>query len=220
MSAGFDAYHKWLGILPKDQPPHHYRLLGLEAFESDPDVIETAADRQLTSLRRYQSGEHAAEASKLLNEVSQARLCLLKPESKQKYDAQLRQKLDPTAAFQIETKPEPAGKSAILSRKAAPKTAGAAAGPTPLWKQPAVIGGAVAACVLLIAAVAMFSPSSKDKATPRATVDNDSESDALTKASEKVAKKSSKTSKPADEKPKKALSPTAPAELAAGPAVN
>jgi len=24
----FDPYLKWLGIRDKDQPPHHYRLLG------------------------------------------------------------------------------------------------------------------------------------------------------------------------------------------------
>ena len=30
----FDPYHKWLGIPPKQQPPDHYRLLGVErAFE-------------------------------------------------------------------------------------------------------------------------------------------------------------------------------------------
>ena len=34
----FDPYRKWLGIPPKDQPPNHYRLLGLELFETDPDT--------------------------------------------------------------------------------------------------------------------------------------------------------------------------------------
>jgi hypothetical protein len=28
-----DPYDEWLGIPPKDQPPNHYRLLGLELFE-------------------------------------------------------------------------------------------------------------------------------------------------------------------------------------------
>ena len=40
----FDPYHRWLAIPPKDQPPNHYRLLGVELFEADPDVIENAAD--------------------------------------------------------------------------------------------------------------------------------------------------------------------------------
>jgi hypothetical protein len=26
----FDPYYHWLGIAPKDQPPNHYRLLGVE----------------------------------------------------------------------------------------------------------------------------------------------------------------------------------------------
>src|ERR1700760_1285598 len=89
----FDPYHKWLGILPKDQPPNHYRLLSLELFENDLDVIEGAADRAMGFIRQYQSGEHAALAAKLLNEVATARLCLLKPSSKSAYDAQLRMKL-------------------------------------------------------------------------------------------------------------------------------
>ena len=48
MSDQFDPYHKWLGIAPKDQPPHHYRLLGIDAFEDDRDVIDSAANRVMT----------------------------------------------------------------------------------------------------------------------------------------------------------------------------
>ena len=97
MSVSFDPYHKWLGILPKDQPPHHYRLLGLEAFEDDLQVIEAAADRQLGFLRKFQSGERAAECQKLLNEVTRARLCLLKPATKANYDEGLRAQLERSA---------------------------------------------------------------------------------------------------------------------------
>lgn len=93
----FDPYRKWLGIPQKDQPPHHYRLLGLELFESDADLIEGAADKQMSHVRQYQSGQHAAEAAKLLNELATARLCLLKPSTKKAYDAKLkaRQKWNP-----------------------------------------------------------------------------------------------------------------------------
>ena len=35
----FDPYYQWLGIPPKDQPPDHYRLLALERFEPNLDVI-------------------------------------------------------------------------------------------------------------------------------------------------------------------------------------
>ncbi|MGO8752923.1 MAG: hypothetical protein ACLQNE_43835 [Thermoguttaceae bacterium] len=40
MSRIFDPYHQWLGIPPKDQPSNHYRLLGVDLCESDPDVKE------------------------------------------------------------------------------------------------------------------------------------------------------------------------------------
>ncbi len=103
MSVAFDPYHKWLGILPKDQPPHHYRLLGLEPFEGDLQVIEGAADRQIGFLRKFQSGEQAAACQKLLNEVSRARLCLLKPAAKAAYDNELRIQLaGPKSAFEID----------------------------------------------------------------------------------------------------------------------
>ena len=40
----FDPLHKWLGIPASEQPPNHYRLLGLAAYEEDRDVIDAAAD--------------------------------------------------------------------------------------------------------------------------------------------------------------------------------
>ena len=49
---GFDPYYKWLGIPPEEQPPTHYRLLGIVQFEADPDVIANAASRQAFHLRQ------------------------------------------------------------------------------------------------------------------------------------------------------------------------
>ena len=86
----FDPYHKWLGIVPKDRPPHHYRLLGVEIFEEDLDVIDIHANKQASYLRTCAKGTHSAIAEKLLNEVAAARLCLLDPEKKAEYDARLR----------------------------------------------------------------------------------------------------------------------------------
>jgi hypothetical protein len=31
--AGFDPYHVWLGIPPHEQPPNHYRLLGIAPLD-------------------------------------------------------------------------------------------------------------------------------------------------------------------------------------------
>lgn len=65
----FDPYYEWLGIPPKDQPPNAYRLLGLELFESNPKVIETAAEQRMLLLRTRQSGKHSHESQRLLNEI-------------------------------------------------------------------------------------------------------------------------------------------------------
>ena len=64
MSEQFDPYHKWLGIPPPEQPPDHYRLLGIRRSDHDPDVIENAADRRTAHVRSAQTGEHAAASKK------------------------------------------------------------------------------------------------------------------------------------------------------------
>ena len=53
----FDHYYEWLGIPREQQPPNHYRLLGIELFESNADVIEHAADRQMAHVRSFQHGK-------------------------------------------------------------------------------------------------------------------------------------------------------------------
>jgi hypothetical protein len=73
MSEAFDPYHRWLGIPPKYQPPDHYRLLGLEPFESDPEVIEDAAERQMGHVRKHQLGKHRDLSQRILNELGDAR---------------------------------------------------------------------------------------------------------------------------------------------------
>ncbi|MCR4411610.1 MAG: hypothetical protein NUV77_04185, partial [Thermoguttaceae bacterium] len=95
MPQEFDPYHQWLGIPPEDQPPHHYRLLGIPVFEENAEVIQTAADRQMAHLRTYQTGPNAVLAQKLLNEVAAARVCLLREDKKAAYDIQLRSRLAP-----------------------------------------------------------------------------------------------------------------------------
>jgi hypothetical protein len=87
---GFDAYHKWMGIPPEEQPADHYRLLGLVRFESDRDVIDASVNKQMSYLRICAKGEHADQAEEILNQVSQARLCLLDDRQKRVYDARLR----------------------------------------------------------------------------------------------------------------------------------
>jgi serine/threonine protein kinase len=173
----FDAYHVWLSIAPAEQPPHHYRLLGVQLFESDLRVIESAADRQMSHVRSFQSGKHGKESQKLLNEISAAKLCLLNQAKKKAYDEKLKTKIAAQDKPK-ETAPPPApAPAAKPAAKAAPKaTKPAAVQPDapsvseftfaePKRSQTTVtqphkspnwlfIGGGAAAAVLLIAIVA------------------------------------------------------------------
>ena len=83
----FNPYLKWLGI--RTASPDHYQLLGVERFESDPDVISSAADRQMAHVRKYQNGPQSAQSQVLLNELAAAKICLLTPEQKLDYDISL-----------------------------------------------------------------------------------------------------------------------------------
>jgi len=90
MSEPFDPYHKWLGIPPSDQPANYYRLLGLELYESDQEVIQRAADRQMSYVRSLCEGAHGDRARQLLRELDEAGHNLLDPSSKRAYDEGLR----------------------------------------------------------------------------------------------------------------------------------
>jgi hypothetical protein len=97
-ASNFDPYHKWLGIPLAEQPPNHYRLLGLTEFEDDPDVIAAAADRQMGHVKSFATGRYASYSQELLNELAKVRVCLLNPKLKPAYDAELRRKLTPKPA--------------------------------------------------------------------------------------------------------------------------
>ena len=92
MSADFDPYYTWLGIPPDEQPPNHYRLLGVKPFETNQDVIANAVDRQVMHIRTFQQGKFADQSQAVLNKISAARVCLLNPDSKSAYDKQLQQR--------------------------------------------------------------------------------------------------------------------------------
>ena len=96
MTQRFDPYRRWLGIPDGERPPNHYLLLGLNLYEDDPDAIANAADRQMAYVRTHQAGPHAAATQQLLNELAAARVCLLNPAQKARYDADLQAKYAPT----------------------------------------------------------------------------------------------------------------------------
>ncbi|MGA2032816.1 MAG: hypothetical protein ABSG68_11195 [Thermoguttaceae bacterium] len=89
----FDPYFMWLGIPPAEQPANHYRLLGLALFESNPEMIVYAADRQMYQVHSFLGGAYGAIAQQILNHLVTARECLLDPYRKTEYDEQLRRLL-------------------------------------------------------------------------------------------------------------------------------
>lgn len=128
MSDSFNGYYVWLGIPPSEQPPNHYRLLGITPLETDLDVIDHAADRQMAHVRTFQSGRNAALSQQILNELAAARVCLLNPERKREYDEQLRAKIaKPVSAV-------PVGKAVPVAQPVAASVATPRTAPTPTAK--------------------------------------------------------------------------------------
>src|SRR5262249_15515089 len=85
-----------------------YQLLGIARTEQDTEVIEEAAIRQTTHVRAYQIGKHAADATRVLNEISQARTALLNPAKRREYDADLARKAAQKAGQTTAQPPPPA----------------------------------------------------------------------------------------------------------------
>lgn len=178
MEQKLDFYHRWLGIPPDEQPPNHYRLLGIPLLEASAEVIENAANQRMGHLRTFQTGKHAADSQRLLNEVAAARVCLLRPDKKAAYDQELRKKLAPKAA------PVTAEAEAIDAELAqifqTPPATGISAFPKHRGKKPdrfplpvvIAITGVVAAVVLLGLSI-YFSPGGKpDQRLATATASN------------------------------------------------
>lgn len=201
MNSSFDHYHKWLAIPPEHQPPNHYQLLGLQAFESDLDVIEAAADQRMAHIRSYQTGKNGDLAQQLLNELSAARIVLLDDRKRGNYDRQLRhampsepaaqQRVQPTpqvapaaphinaytSPFDLAAQPDLDASQDVL---AAPMHQGGrllnAGGPrrrTSIWLRPLTIIVALAAALLGVATVAIIALLQDNLARP-ATADNPS----------------------------------------------
>lgn len=118
----FDPYHTWLGIPARHQPPDHYRLLGLEQFEDHLEAIRDAAERQMAHVRRYQLGAHAQWSQRILNELARASATLTHPQSKLRYDQELRQKFNapPAAPPVVMAVPVPTAPVVPTAPRAAP----------------------------------------------------------------------------------------------------
>ena len=69
MSASFNPYHKWLAIPPEDQPANHYRLLAIELWEDDAEVIANAAEQRISHLRILEMGENTQRRNLMVDAI-------------------------------------------------------------------------------------------------------------------------------------------------------
>ena len=162
MADSFDPYRKWLGIPRKDQPANHYRLLGIDLFEPDAEVIAHAADARMVHLKTFQAGKYSELSQKILNEIATAKVCLLNAEKKAAYDELLRRELGPkspvvakavvvapAAARSAGTpEPMPAAVPSFTSQRASSYLAGRR---KRSWQVPVVLAGLALAAALVLA---------------------------------------------------------------------
>ena len=90
MSSTLDPYQAWLNLPEGERPPNHYQLLGLNPFEEDAAAIRAGADARLEAVRPHTQGPNQALAQQLIDEIGDARVCLLSPPDKWQYDEKLR----------------------------------------------------------------------------------------------------------------------------------
>ncbi|MEZ6088843.1 MAG: FHA domain-containing protein [Pirellulaceae bacterium] len=119
----YDIYHQWLGIAPEKQPPSLYQLLGIADFEQDVDVIRNASERQMTHVRRLARGQFTDVGQALLNEIAEAKLCLLDPFKREAYDRTLLQSKSQETDFVSPERPTGAkSESAEMAKRGQPKS--------------------------------------------------------------------------------------------------
>jgi hypothetical protein len=178
MSDSLDPYHLWLGIPPGEQPPTPYRLLGLRPFESDPEVIANAADRQTLHLRTFQLGEQSELSERLLNEVAAARVTLLDLAKKARYDEQLRARSERVMVAPVSAQPAPSSKPALLGIPRPVPSTRLRSTPRrrrrwlPRWMVPAAVVVILAAALVLVLyyTTAFFFRSGRESAPPEPPV--------------------------------------------------
>lgn len=98
MHEPFDPYWHWLAIPPAEQPPDHYRLLGLSRFEGDTQRIAGAAQSRIDHVRNCDDGRHPESVERVLEHLAAARDTLLNPTLKAQYDYLISQQRPAQAA--------------------------------------------------------------------------------------------------------------------------
>jgi len=147
-----NALTEWLGIPATEQPPNHYRLLGLPLFETDRAKIDAAAEDAMARVRKAAGREQMELAGKVLTMLKSARTCLLNDAVRQEYDARLRESLGlsgkpESAAPVIDTgQPATAGDRAKNKKKSS----------LPMILAAAVAGGGLAAGLVFSGVIPLF----------------------------------------------------------------
>jgi hypothetical protein len=113
----FDPLDTWFDISPDEQPPDHYKLLGIERFETDPQAIADGYEARIQHLDQQLNGLYGADAEQLKVRVGQAYGVLKDGAKRAKYDASLREadEDEPLRLQPLENSPSP------LASKRSPK---------------------------------------------------------------------------------------------------
>lgn len=86
-----NPYQQWLGLYNfSGVKPNYYELLGLQFGESNPYVIEQAANEMATRLNSVNPGPDVALWNSIMAEIQNAQMCLCNPASRMDYDNSLR----------------------------------------------------------------------------------------------------------------------------------
>ena len=202
-SMSFDPLQTWLGISSTEQPPNHYRLLGVALYEVDPTVIRQGAEQQLERIRPHSQGVQGSAAAQVMGDIAAARTCLLSPPHKAQYDATLRQQ--PQAATPVAAIAPAVAQSATPVAVAAVETAAQVADPDKDQAEPAaalmarmgakrrlsppvIVGSVLAALAMIVIAVLLFSGggSTEEQTADTDTDDTSKRDDSETKSSKPV----------------------------------
>ena len=100
------AYHEWLGIPLRDDRPNHYEILGIPLFETNKTVIANGAARRVSYLQTMVVGEYAELAQEIQKEVSQAKFCLMRDDTRAEYQKKLMQAIAEQSASNKNAKVE------------------------------------------------------------------------------------------------------------------
>ena len=92
MAQELDVYRDWLQITATERPLNYYQLLRLKMFEDDTAKIRDHYRKMNAHVRKYATGNYAAQSQELLNELARAMLCLTDAQRKREYDVTLGRK--------------------------------------------------------------------------------------------------------------------------------